>query len=564
MLTKLTIKNFKKFDDVEIELGNPVVFVGPNNSGKTTALQALALWELGLKRWLEKRGAETKRKQRTGVVINRKDLLTTPIPETNLLWRNLQVRQGKKAGKTGTENIKIQICLEGIFQDSQEWKFGLEFDYHNEETLYCRPEITDHNLDELLKGPFKEFSIAFLPPMSGLSDREHQKTVGEIDFLVGQGRTAEVLRNLCYRLSSNQHSQNSSERWKTIKNKMAKLFGTEIIDPTLVSERGEIEMSYRYNGIVLDISSSGRGFQQILLLLAYLECHPNSILLLDEPDAHLEIIRQKQIYEVLSSTSKELGCNVLIASHSEVLLDEAAGRDTVIAFLGKPHRINNKSQLRKSLVNIGFDQFLQAEQKGWVLYLEGSSDLKILLEFARKLKHKAFKSLEDVFVKYVSNQPSKAQEHFYGLKEAKDNLLGVALFDNLNAILQNNDFYQETQWNKKEIENYLCTKQVLQKWATKKYPHHFQVMTTCIEDLEKSFETLRKPSPWSSEIKVTDDFLNPLFDNFFDKLGLPNSFQKTDYHELIEFLDLKYVDQEVSQKLDLVYTMSQKAKPILI
>ena len=50
MLTKLTIRNFKRFEEVEIELGSPVVFAGPNNSGKTSALQALALWDIGLKR----------------------------------------------------------------------------------------------------------------------------------------------------------------------------------------------------------------------------------------------------------------------------------------------------------------------------------------------------------------------------------------------------------------------------------------------------------------------------------------------------------------------------------
>ncbi|MXW94390.1 MAG: ATP-binding protein [Acidimicrobiaceae bacterium] len=49
MLTKLRIRNFKKFPEVEIELGSPVVFVGPNNSGKTSAMQALALWEVGLR-----------------------------------------------------------------------------------------------------------------------------------------------------------------------------------------------------------------------------------------------------------------------------------------------------------------------------------------------------------------------------------------------------------------------------------------------------------------------------------------------------------------------------------
>ena len=47
MLTKLIIRNFKRFTSAEIELGNPVVFVGPNNSGKTTALQAITLWDVG-------------------------------------------------------------------------------------------------------------------------------------------------------------------------------------------------------------------------------------------------------------------------------------------------------------------------------------------------------------------------------------------------------------------------------------------------------------------------------------------------------------------------------------
>ena len=47
MLTRLRVRNFKMFEERDIELGDRVVFVGPNNSGKTTAMQALALWELG-------------------------------------------------------------------------------------------------------------------------------------------------------------------------------------------------------------------------------------------------------------------------------------------------------------------------------------------------------------------------------------------------------------------------------------------------------------------------------------------------------------------------------------
>ena len=46
MLTKLTIRNFKRFPDVAIELGNPVAFIGPNNSVKTSALRDTLLPKL--------------------------------------------------------------------------------------------------------------------------------------------------------------------------------------------------------------------------------------------------------------------------------------------------------------------------------------------------------------------------------------------------------------------------------------------------------------------------------------------------------------------------------------
>ena len=66
MLTRLVVRNFKRFDEVEIELGSPVVFIGPNNSGKTSAMQALALWDVGLKRWNEKRAGKSTPEKRLG------------------------------------------------------------------------------------------------------------------------------------------------------------------------------------------------------------------------------------------------------------------------------------------------------------------------------------------------------------------------------------------------------------------------------------------------------------------------------------------------------------------
>lgn len=116
MLTKIKIRNFKRFSSVEVELGNPVVFIGPNNSGKTSALQALALWQVGLSRWNERRKGKGLPEKRPGVTINRRDLVAVPVPDANLLWKDLHVRDVKKteSGRPDTKNVRVDIIVEGV------------------------------------------------------------------------------------------------------------------------------------------------------------------------------------------------------------------------------------------------------------------------------------------------------------------------------------------------------------------------------------------------------------------------------------------------------------------
>lgn len=572
MLTKLIIRNFKRFDEVEIELGNPVVFIGPNNSGKTTALQALALWDIGLKRWIEKRQGKTTPEKRPGVTINRRDLIAVPVPSANLLWRDLHVRDIRRTqNKQRTQNIRVEIIVEGI-SAGRAWKCGLEFDYANPESFYCRPlRLSEGDNPERMTIPelVVNTRVAFLPPMSGLADQEFLKQPGEISFLIGQGRTAEVLRNLCYRLIQN----GDREAWVKVCNRIESLFGVKLDEPQYILERSEIELTYRdRSGAPLDISSSGRGLQQTLLLLTYLAANPNSVLLLDEPDAHLEILRQRQIYQILSEFAQEQDSQIIAASHSEVILNEAADRDVVVAFLGNPHRIDDRGfQLLKSLKEIGFDQYYQAEQNGWVLYLEGPTDLAILYAFAEKLNHPAQEILARPFVRYVLNQPTKARDHFRGLREAKPDLVGIAIFDRIDSPLQNQAELLEYKWKQREIENYLCQAEVLLAWARQEGDTQIggplfatewvNTMTETIDEIEKAMNTLGKGSPWSPDTKVSDDFLDPLFAAFFRKLQLPNLMRKTDYHILTKFVSLDRVDPEIRQVLDMIVTTSQQAKP---
>ncbi len=571
MLTKLICRKFKRFEDVEIELGNPVVFIGPNNSGKTAALQSLALWDIGLKRWNERYKDKTKPEQRPGVAINRRDLISIPVSHANLLWRNLHVRDVRKIeGRQQTQNIRIEILVEGVTQ-GEVWKSGLEFDYANQESFYCRPlRLAEGNNPERMPIPkgVENLRVAFLPPMSGLTANETRLDPGAINVRIGEGRTAEVLRNLCYQLVSGEQEE---EIWVTICKKIHDLFGVDLDTPIYIPERGEIEMTYRDRSKSrLDLSSSGRGLQQTLLLFSYLASHPETVLLLDEPDAHLEILRQRQIYQTLTELATQQNSQIIAASHSEVILNEAADRDVVVAFLGKPHRIDDRgSQLLKSLKSIGFEQYYQAEQKGWVLYLEGSTDLAILQAFAKKLNHPAQDVLERPFVIYVDNQPGKARERFYGLREAKRDLIGFALFDQIAQELQDRPELREYMWKKCEIENYLCQKEVLMAWAEDMgeqqegtlFAYSWKKkMEETIAEIEQALKTLGKGSPWDPNTKVSDDFLDPLFETFFQKLNMPNLMRKTNYHTLVRYVPKDLIDPEISTVLDAILEVAKKVE----
>ena len=574
MLTKLICRNFKNFGEVEVELGNPVVFIGPNNSGKTTALQALALWEIGLKRWNENRKGKTNPEKRPGVAINRLDLISVPVPRAQLLWQNQQVRDTKKVdGKQRTQNVRIDIIVEGI-TGGKNWKCGFEFDYANQESFYCRPlrmSEVGGKVSERMPVPdeVENLSVAFLPSMSGLAANETRLDEGAINVRIGEGRTAEILRNLCYQISQNK------EKWEGLCKQISDLFGVQLDRPDYIQERGEIAMSYtEESNVPLDLSSSGRGLQQTLLLLAYVIANPGSVLLLDEPDAHLEILRQRQIYQVLTELAREHGSQIVAASHSEVVLNKAVKRDdVVIAFLGKPHRINRGSQLLKSLKDFGFEHYYQAQQKGWVLYLEGSTDLTILQAFAQKLGHPAQKVLETPYVYDISNQQGKAHNHFYALREAKPDLVGFCLLDRITGELQRRSGLKVYAWQRREIENYIVfSKQLLIDWARDEAGQHFgnslfsehrmSIMEETIVEIEKARATLRQESPWSPDIKVTDDFLDPLFETFFEKLEMTNLMRKTNYHTLVQYVPVDQIDPEVSEVLDAILEVSEKSVPL--
>ncbi|MBU0765156.1 MAG: AAA family ATPase [Bacteroidetes bacterium] len=351
MLTHIRIKNFKKLETVSFSLAQSVVIIGPNNSGKSTLFQAFWLWEIGVKNFIS--AYQRKDLDNKGAIsINRKDLLNSPIADARFLWKNRKVTCKNNTGHT--KHVVLEVEITGKTKDKN-WSSKAEFEFSNTESFSCKVVTGVKDLIELYESG-NGIHFGFLQPMSGMSTSEDKLTQGSIDRKLGEGKTAEVLRNICYEILhpevADKRKNHPDENWKKIYGVIYSMFGVKIQEPEFIRATGLINLGYIENGIKYDIASAGRGFQQTLLLFAYVFANPGTVLLLDEPDAHLEVIRQREAFQRLNEIASDSGSQIIIASHSEVVLEEAAEASKVIALIeNQTFELNPSSKSQKTFTN---------------------------------------------------------------------------------------------------------------------------------------------------------------------------------------------------------------------
>jgi hypothetical protein len=245
MITRLVIRNFKRFPAAEIKLDRLSCLLD-QITRQNNGVAGLGVMGISLRRWVEKRGGKSAAKQRVGVVLNRRDLVQLPVPTTALLWLDLHLRQTPNGAGKATQNILIEIAVEGI-SNGKAWQCPLEFDYSNDEIIHCRPaRLNPKDSDRAVVPPeAEEVHVAYLPPMSGLAANERRIDEGAIQVSLGEGQTAQVLRNLCWKLWEAEHAKEGKGEWGSLVAQIELLFGITLDDPEYVSARGEIQMSYK-------------------------------------------------------------------------------------------------------------------------------------------------------------------------------------------------------------------------------------------------------------------------------------------------------------------------------
>lgn len=467
MIRLVTLKAFKRFREVELAIPGHVVMAGPNNTGKTTLLQAIAAWELGFRKWRELNDANPRKNGYRWQELERLAFSAVAVRSFDMLWQNRQRQQA----------FEIGLQVDGLPLVT------LEFKFQSGGSMKVRPKASANITAHVLSHPALQIRTTFIPAMSGLA-REERRLADEeaLDDLLAQGRPGEILRNLMVK------AYRDDDAWRQLNESIGRLFEYELLPP---QSGAQLLCEYRHRGIdnapKFDIASAGSGFLQVLLLLTLLLTQHRDanattlVLLIDEPDAHLHMILQRSIYSELRSVAASRQAQLFVATHSEMIVNNIDARELYLMY-GTPRLVQNeleRAQLVNSFGALTHSDILEAEGAKGVLYTEDFTDIDILEAFARVLGDEAALTL---LTRQVLSKSSKAplpdglgefspQKHWEMLKLARPDLPALELLDGDNqrnrapdTITGNAVGLQRLRWRRYEIESYLISEAPLRRF----------------------------------------------------------------------------------------------------
>jgi len=304
------------------------------------------------------------------------------------------------------------------------------------------------------------------------------------------------------------------------------------------------------------------------MLLTFLHTRPASVLLIDEPDAHLHVILQDAIYSELRSVAMEQHSQLIIATHSEVIIDSVEPRELFAMFDGPRPIADNKERasLMQSLSILSNVDIVMAQDAPGIIYVEGHTDIAILREWARILNHKAY----DLLTKSLFWKPTvwesrlgacgvQARDHYDALQLVKPGIPGLMLLDGdcrveVPETPITGAGLQRIRWKRYEIESYLVHPAALRRFVENQVgkdaaaPH--------LADLDKYFQANFPPpfieNPLSDpafliSTKARVDLIPPAL----EAAGLFN-IPYTKYNEIAAVMLPEEIHPEIREKLDAI------------
>ena len=477
MITKLTLRNFKSVSEQSYEFTQFDLLAGRNNSGKSTVLQALAIWQFCVDEF-----HRSKRSGSTGIQVVLPNFTALPVPEFILLWKDRTDRYWPLVdGKKKQEYILIGIDVEWRQETGETASFGVELRYHSSQTIYAIPN-----------GGWKKFhdcekrgdlpKIAYVPPFSGLEPTEKWLDEAPIRQQVGKGQPGSVLRNLLLRVypSPPRGSDGRIAKghvapadWKEVANVVRRWFSVEIHAPGYDSAKDVfITVEYRQNDRDFDIIAGGSGFHQTLTLLAFFYGYQPTTILLDEPDAHLHVNLQREILDYFKRKGSEKNTQFLIATHAEEFVRGVDAAQIVSLLNQAPRRVTSAPEVLRAMAEVSNEEITRLMASPYILYVEGESDERILRAWANPCG--AQTAIDKVCFKPMGggdkqSMKTRADKHFDALRLIVPEVKRLMLldYDDRATFHPEPDNATLVEWKRKNIENYLLVPDAWKRAASR-------------------------------------------------------------------------------------------------
>ncbi|MCE2557716.1 MAG: AAA family ATPase [Acidobacteria bacterium] len=371
MLRQFTIKGFKRFRDAtSVDLEDITLLVGVNNSGKSTILQALTLFQYCIE--ITRKYNGNGRRADDLVLASRttgfEEFGVVPAAHPGDLWPDGLITRKSKPRP---------ISLKAAFTNGSEIEFQIRISYNR------------FSIQPSAKGPWQEAvhrrEIRLIPIFAGFLPQEEYLTPPARQDRLRLQRHGETIRNQLWHLQ-----QDEPQRWRKLQELLAELFpeSTVDVDFNLDIDRF-LKATYKDQALRRrrDVITSGSGFHQALQILASVLTPGAAMFLLDEPDAHLHARLQGQLMAILERLAREEGEQFVLATHSPQLLNAAPSGSIRVCMAGQAVPFTVQPDQLLLLSDLGaMDQMelVPLLVNRVVVFVENKSDRKLLEAFARK------------------------------------------------------------------------------------------------------------------------------------------------------------------------------------
>jgi predicted ATPase len=372
-IKSLHVENFKKFEKLELTFTPFNLLVGPNNSGKSTVLQACALFDYCYRNCLERRNGELGFHNPT---LGPEEFAIIPSAHPLDLWTSR---------RPGSSKGLIPIRLQCEFDSGKRLGFEIRLNF-NRFSIQSDSDNVPPTSDE-------PFVITLIPGFTGFWPREEKRTPAVQRDMRTQGQHGGIIRNILWNLKSN------SAKWEEFRSLMAQVFpAIHLHDPAFeeavdryirvgYDEEEVVAAARRRRPVEFDLFSAGSGFHQFLQITAGILIDDATTVLLDEPDAHLFGKLQSELYQILTTLASK-GRQIIAATHSTELIAAADPRQIVSFANGAPSRLNVQPEVLHTVAGLGSLEnlglvLIDAHRR--VIVVEDESDERLLRRWLEKV-----------------------------------------------------------------------------------------------------------------------------------------------------------------------------------